>query len=156
MQRSSSSNSSTGKDSDMADSKSIRTITLEGAQKALAAAQRKAEEIGVPMCMAVCDVGGNLVATIRMDGAPLIPLEVSRDKAWTVAGFNGLPTKLWWSLIGDQPELVHGLVKVPRLMPFGGGVPLRVDGELVGAIGVSGGSSEEDHVCATAGAAALS
>lgn len=139
----------------MANSRSIQNITLEGAMKVLAAAQGKAEEIGVPMCMAVCDVGGNLVATIRMDGAPLIPLEVSRDKAWTVVGFNGLPTKLWWGMIGDQPELVHGLVKVPRLMPFGGGVPLKVSGGLVGAIGVSGGSSEQDHVCATAGAAAL-
>lgn len=139
----------------MANSRNIQNITLEGAMKVLMAAQGKAEEIGVPMCMAVCDVGGNLVATIRMDGAPLIPLEVSRDKAWTVVGFNGLPTKQWWGMIGDQPELVHGLVKVPRLMPFGGGVPLKVNGELVGAIGVSGGSSEEDHVCATAGAAAL-
>ena len=139
----------------MSDSKTVRNITLAGAQKALAAAQRKAEEIGVPMCMAVCDTGGNLVATIRMDGAPLIPLEVSRDKAWTVVGFNGLPTKLWWGMIGDQPELVHGLVKVPRLMPFGGGVPLRSGGELIGAIGISGGTSEQDHKCALVAAAAL-
>ena len=139
----------------MSDSKPVRNITLAGAQKALAAAQRKAEAIGVPMCMAVCDTGGNLVATIRMDGAPLIPLEVSRDKAWTVVGFNGLPTNLWWGILGDKPELVHGLVKVPRLMPFGGGVPLRSGGELIGAIGVSGGSSEQDHECALEAAAAL-
>ena len=65
----------------MSDSKPVRNITLAGAQKALAAAQRKAEAIGVPMCMAVCDTGGNLVATIRMDGAPLIPLEVSDRKS---------------------------------------------------------------------------
>jgi uncharacterized protein GlcG (DUF336 family) len=139
----------------MSNSRTVQTITLQGALTALAAAQKKAEEIGVPMCMAVCDVGGNLVATIRMDGAPLIPLEVSRDKAWTVAGFNGLPTHLWWGMIGDTPELVHGLVKVPRLMPFGGGLPLMSDGRLIGAIGVSGGSQEQDQECAAAGVAAL-
>lgn len=139
----------------MSYSKTVQTITLDGAMTALAAAQKKADEIGVPMCMAVCDIGGNLVATIRMDGAPLIPLEVSRDKAWTVAGFGGLPTHLWWGMIGDIPELVHGLVKVPRLMPFGGGLPLVTGGKLVGAIGVSGGTQEQDQECAAAGAAAI-
>jgi len=136
-------------------SRTEHTITLEGAMTAIAAAQGQAEAIGVPMCIAVCDVAGNPVATIRMDGAPLIPIEVARDKAWTVTSFNGLPTNLWWGMIGDQPELVHGLVKLARFIPFGGGVPLVAEGRLIGAIGVSGGTSEQDHECAVVGAAAL-
>lgn len=139
----------------MSYSTTVQNITLEGALVALAAAQKKAEEIKAPMCMAVCDTGGNLVASIRMDGAPLIPLEISRDKAWTVAGFGGMPTHLWWGIIGDKPELAHGLTSVPRLMPFGGGLPLFVGGKLVGSIGVSGGSQEQDQECAAAGAAAI-
>jgi uncharacterized protein GlcG (DUF336 family) len=93
--------------------------------------------------------------TVRMDGAPRLSASIATNKAWTVASFNGMPTDRWWGAIKDEPELVHGITHTPRLIVFGGGVPLLVDGELVGAIGVSGGSADDDRNVAEAGAAAL-
>ena len=103
----------------------------------------------------MCDPAGEPVISARMDGAPRISAQIACDKAWTVAGFGGLPTHSWWPTIEDDPALVHGITKTPRLVIFGGGVALRVDGDVVGAIGVSGGSSAEDREIAEAGAAGL-
>ncbi len=90
-----------------------------------------------------------------MDGAPRLTAQIAADKAWTVASFNGLPTHDWWPMIEHDPALVHGITQTPRLVVFGGGVALRVEGRVVGAIGVSGGSSADDRAVAEAGAAAL-
>ena len=70
-------------------------------------------------------------------------------------GVRGLPTGDWWRLLESEPALLHGIVKTDRLVVFGGGVPLVADGRTVGAIGVSGGSSEQDVRVAEAGAAAV-
>lgn len=77
------------------------------------------------------------------------------DKAYTVSAF-GLPTHAWWDVIKDEPALVHGITKTERLIIFGGGVPLVVDGRPVGAVGASGGTADDDRRIAEAGAAALS
>jgi uncharacterized protein GlcG (DUF336 family) len=90
-----------------------------------------------------------------MDDAPLLSMQIAVDKAWTVANFGGLPTHEWWGLIEDDPALVHGITQTPRLVVFGGGIPLLVAGALVGAIGVSGGSAAQDREVADAGAATL-
>jgi uncharacterized protein GlcG (DUF336 family) len=140
----------------MSDSIPSSTISLAGAQKALAAAVAKAEEIGLAACIAICDRGGNPVLSARMDGAPILSMTIATDKAYTVIAFNGMPTHAWWGAIKDEPSLVHGITKTDRLIVFGGGVGLLSDAALVGGIGVSGGSAQQDQAIAEAGAAALS
>jgi len=130
----------------------VSTLTLDGARAALDAALAHASRIGVEVCVAVCDRSGGLLAFARMDGAPLMSGQIAQDKAFTVAAFKGLPTHQWFDLIRDEPPLLHGIVKTDRLIVFGGGVPVRVGGELVGAVGVSGGSAEQDREVAEAGA----
>lgn len=131
-----------------------RSIGFGAARRALDAAAQKAEELGVPVAIAVVDRASHLLAYGRMDGAPLLSAQIAQDKAYTVAAF-GLPTHEWFQLIKDEPALLHGIVKTDRLIVFGGGVPVRIDGELVGGIGVSGGSAEQDERIAEAAAAAL-
>jgi uncharacterized protein GlcG (DUF336 family) len=130
-------------------------VSLAGAHKALAAATATAERLGVAICAVVCDRGGHPVASLRMDGAPVLSMDIATNKAWTVTMFNGVPTKAWWPMIEHEPALVHGITHTPRLVVFGGGEPIQVRGDLAGAIGVSGGSAEQDAEIAMAGAAAL-
>jgi uncharacterized protein GlcG (DUF336 family) len=91
-----------------------------------------------------------------MDRAPLLCIRIAQDKAFSVAAFGGLPTAEWWRLLESEPALLHGIVKTDRLVIFGGGVPLVSEGRMIGGIGVSGGSSEQDVRIAEAGAAAVS
>ncbi len=132
-----------------------RTLMYAGARAALEAGIAHAEQIAVPVNVAVCDTSGNLIAFARMDGAPLLSSSIAQDKAWTVAAFNGIPTHEWFGLIEAEPALREGIVHRERLVVFGGGVPVRVDGVLVGAVGVSGGSAEQDRAVAEAAAAAV-
>jgi uncharacterized protein GlcG (DUF336 family) len=90
-----------------------------------------------------------------MDGAPRLSAGIARNKAYSVASFKGLPTHAWWPAIADDPALVHGLTQTPRLVIIAGGVPVLADGELVGAVGVSGASAEQDRAIAEAAAAAM-
>lgn len=129
--------------------------TLAAAQRAIAAAIKEAEALAVDVCIAVTDGAGHLLAMARMDRAPLLCVQIAQDKAYSVAAFGGLPTSDWWPLLESEPALLHGIVKTDRLTVFGGGIPLVADGRAVGAIGVSGGSSEQDIRIAEAGAAAL-
>jgi uncharacterized protein GlcG (DUF336 family) len=127
-------------------------ITLEVARRVIAAAERKATEIGQPMNIAVADAGGNLVAHVRMDGAWIGSIDISIKKAWTARAFD-LATKdlAANSQSGDQFFGIHASNDA-RVMHFAGGVPLRESGKVVGAIGVSGGSGEQDQAVAEAGA----
>src|SRR3954470_22957302 len=131
------------------------SITSEGALEAIRAAERRATEIGVPMCIAVVDESGVLKGFSRMDGAALLSVDIAQDKAYTAVSF-GIPTHGWFDFIKDDPPLLHGIVKTPRLIVFGGGYPISIDGAVVGAIGVSGGHYEQDMVVAQAGLAAVS
>ena len=142
----------------MSDQSPVRrepTLTLDAARRILDGAVAEARRLGVAVAIAVAGRGGELVAFARMDGAPLLSSAIAQDKAYTVCAFNGLPTHAWWDLIKDEPPLVHGITKTDRLVIFGGGVPVTVDGELAGAVGVSGGSAEQDRAVAEAGAAAV-
>jgi uncharacterized protein GlcG (DUF336 family) len=132
------------------------TATLAAAQRAVAAAVREAESLFVDVCVAACDSAGHLLAFARMDRAPLLCIRIAQDKAFSVAAFGGLPTAEWWRLLESEPALLHGIVKTDRLVIFGGGVPLVSEGRMIGGIGVSGGSSEQDVRIAEAGAAAVS
>ena len=132
-----------------------RTLTYTGARAALDAAVAHAEQIGVPVNVCVTDHTGDALATARMDGAALLSASIAADKAYTVAAFNGLPTHDWFDLVKDVPALREGIVHRDRLVVFGGGVPVRLGDEVVGAVGVSGGSAEQDREIAEAGAAAV-
>lgn len=138
----------------MTDAMPVRTVTLEAAHRAISASVERAAALGVEVAIAVVDQAGNLKAFARMDRAPLLSSGIAQDKAWTAAAF-GLPTHRWWDLVRDEPPLLHGIVKTDRLIVFGGGVPLTSDGEVVGGIGVSGGSADQDREIAEAGAAVV-
>lgn len=130
-------------------------ITLKDAKRIIEAAERKAAEIGQPMNIAVADAGGNLIAHVRMDGAWLGSIDISIKKAYTSRAFD-IATKdlATHSQSGGQFFGIHAS-NDGKIMIFAGGIPLKVDGKVVGAIGVSGGSGDQDHAVAEAGAAAL-
>ena len=130
----------------------MNSLSLSAAQRVADAAIAAARTHGVAACVAVSDPSGEPIVTVRMDGAPRLSAEIARNKAFTVASFNGLPTHVWWPVIADDPALVHGITHTPRLVIFGGGTPIRIDGGLVGAVGVSGGSTEQDRAIAEAAA----
>lgn len=138
----------------MADTVERKSISSEAAQRVVRAAEVKAAEMGVPMVIAVVDDSGTLKAFSRMDGAALLSVEIAQDKAYTSIAF-GIPTDAWFDFIKNDPPLLHGITKVPRLMVFGGGYPLKVGDAMVGGIGVSGGHYEQDMQVAQAGLAAL-
>jgi uncharacterized protein GlcG (DUF336 family) len=130
-------------------------VTLEDARRVIAAAEKKAQEIGQPMNIAVADEGGNLVAHVRMDGAWIGSIDIAINKAFTSKAFD-ISTKdlASNSQSGQQFFGIH-VSNHGRIMIFAGGIPLKRGGKVVGAIGVSGGSGEQDHTVAEAGAAAF-
>ena len=130
-------------------------MTLADARRVIAAAEKKAAEIGQPMNVAVADEGGNIVAHIRMDGAWLGSIDISQKKAYTSRAFD-ITTKdlASHSQSGGQFFGIHASNN-GKIMIFAGGIPLKKDGKVVGAIGVSGGSGDQDHAVAEAGAAAF-
>jgi len=130
-------------------------LTLTGARRAIAAAQAVAREIRVAMSVAVVDSGGQLVAFDRMDGADLIGIRLAQDKAWT-ALVNRMPTGDLAPLVQPGAEFYgYDSVAAGRTIVFAGGMPLERDGVLIGAVGVSGGSAEEDQRAVDAAVAAL-
>ncbi|GAA4527399.1 MULTISPECIES: GlcG/HbpS family heme-binding protein [Nonomuraea] len=131
------------------------SISYEDAQRAVAAAVEKAREQGLAMVVAVVDESGVLKAFARMDGAALLSVQVAKDKAYTAAGF-GMPTDGWYDFIKDDGPLAIGApAGIDRLVVFGGGFPITADGQVIGAIGVSGGHYSQDMTVAQAGLDAL-
>jgi uncharacterized protein GlcG (DUF336 family) len=130
-------------------------VTLADARRVIAAAEKKAAAIGQPMNIAVVDSGANLVAHVRMDRAWIGSVDISINKAFTARAFD-ISTKdlATHSQSGGQFFGIHAS-NHGRIMIFAGGIPLRRNSEVVGAIGVSGGSGEQDHAVAEAGAAAF-
>jgi uncharacterized protein GlcG (DUF336 family) len=130
-------------------------VTLADARRVIAAAEKKAAEIGQPMNIAVVDQGGNLVAHVRMDNAWIGSVDISINKAWTSRAFDITTKDLGKnSQSGDQFFGIHAS-NHGRVMIFAGGIPLKRGNQVVGAIGVSGGSGAQDHSVAEAGAAAF-
>ena len=130
-------------------------VTLHEARKVIGAAEKKAADIGQPMNIAVVDDGGNLVSHVRMDGAWIGSIDISINKAFTSRAFD-ISTKdlAQHSQSGGQFFGIH-VSNRSRIMIFAGGIPLKRGGKVVGAIGVSGGSGEQDHAVAEAGAQAF-
>ena len=136
----------------------MNTVTHEMAETAVRAALQKAIEIGSPSSIAVLDSGRELVAFARMDGALLASAVISQAKAYTARSFNAATKDVTEYVQPGGPlyglETAH-MAAGRALITFGGGVPIVVNGEVVGAIGVAGGSVDQDHEVASAGAAAL-
>ncbi len=133
----------------------LNTLSLDDAQRIIAAGIDTAREIGQPMNIAVADAGGNLVAHVRMDGAWIGSIDISISKAFTARAFD-LSTKdlAGNAQSGDQFFGIHAS-NGGRIMIFAGGIPVLKDGQVVGAVGVSGGSGEQDHTVAEAAVAAF-
>ncbi len=130
-------------------------VTLKDAKAVIEAAEKKAEAIGQPMNIAVADEGGNLVAHVRMDGSWLGSIDISIKKAYTSRAFD-ISTKDLAQYCQPGKDF-YGLntSNNGKIMIFAGGIPLKRDGKVVGAVGVSGGSGEQDHAVAEAGVAAF-
>lgn len=131
-------------------------MTMDKAQLILEAAIEKAKRIGQPMNIAIVDAGTNLTAFMRMDGAWLGSIDIAINKAFTAKAFDISTRELGRnSQPGDQFYGIHAS-NHGRVMIFAGGIPLKVNGHIVGAVGVSGGSGEQDQAVAEAAVAACS
>ena len=131
------------------------SISFELAQKMVNAAVAKARELGVNENVVILDDGGNLKAFGRMDGAPLPTIEMAQNKAYTA--LFGVSTQDFFNFIQGDPSLLAGVPTLSRMAAWGGGFPIKVNGELVGAIGVSGAPAVQNDVdCASAALALIS
>jgi uncharacterized protein GlcG (DUF336 family) len=130
-------------------------VTLTQAQAVVEAARAKAEEIDVPMNIAVVDAGNNLTAFARMDGAWLGSIDIAQNKAYTARSFDMSTKDLAPLCQPNQPLFGIHASNQGRLIIFAGGIPLMSGDDVIGAVGVSGGSVEQDHEVAEAGVAAL-
>jgi uncharacterized protein GlcG (DUF336 family) len=125
------------------------SISSELAQKMVDEAVAKARELGVAENVTILDDGGNLKAFCRMDGAPLLSIEIAQNKAYTA--LFGISTQELFNFIQGDPSLLAGMTTLPRMAAWGGGFPIKVDGEVVGAIGLSGAPTVQNDVdCAMA------
>ncbi len=132
-----------------------QSISSELAQKMVSAAVAKARELGVTENVAILDDGGNLKAFSRMDGAPIPTIEMAQNKAYTA--LLGVSTQDFFNFIQGDPSLLAGIPTLTRMAAWGGGFPIEVDGEIVGAVGVSGAPTVQNDVdCARAALAVVS
>ena len=131
-----------------------RSIAAETARRLIDAGEIAANQIGVPMVIAIVDESGILKAFTRMDGAALLSVDMAQDKAYTAVSF-GMATHEWFEFVKSDLPLLHGIIKTPRLIVFGGGYPVKIDGEVIGGIGVSGGHYDQDMKVAQAALRAL-
>jgi len=132
----------------------MATLSLDDAVRIGAAARDRAGAIGIGVTITIVDAGGSIRIQQRMDAARFGTLNVSANKAFTATAF-GAPTEVLAGLV--QPgQPLYGFAEAAggRIVTFGGGLPLVRDGEIVGAIGISGGSVDQDQEIAAAGAAA--
>jgi len=131
------------------------SISFELAQKMVDAAVAKARELGVSENVAILDDGGNLKAFGRMDGASVPTIEIAQNKAYTA--LFGVSTQEFFNFIQGDPSLLVGIPSLPRVAAWGGGFPIKVNGEIVGAIGLSGAPTvQNDEDCAKAALALVS
>ncbi len=131
------------------------SISFELAQKMVDKAVAKARELGVSENVAILDDGGNLKAFTRMDGAPIPTIEMAQNKAYTA--LLGVSTQEFFNFIQGDPSLLAGVPTLARMAAWGGGFPIKVNGEVVGAIGVSGAPAVQNDVdCARAALALVS
>lgn len=131
----------------------ITRIDQADAQLLIAGARAKSQEIGVPMCIAVTDESGQLVAFERMDGGKVTSTTIAIDKAFTAAGAKRATHEYGAASQPGSPAYGINSAIGGRLMVVGGGLPVVVDGQVVGGIGLSSGTPQQDRDCAEAGIA---
>src|ERR1700730_6625671 len=120
------------------------SISSELAQKMVDAAVAKARELGVSENVAILDDGGNLKAFSRMDGASIPTIEIAQKKAYTA--LFGVSTQDFFDFTKGDPSLLAGILTLARVATWGGGFPIKVNGEVVGGIGLSGGPTVQSDV----------
>jgi uncharacterized protein GlcG (DUF336 family) len=125
-------------------SKATLSLDLADARRIIAAGERKATEIGVPYNIAVADAGGGLVAHVRMDGAWLGSVDIAINKSWTARAFDMSTDDLSHLAQSGQQGFGINTTNGSRVVIFGGGIPVKRDGVVIGAVGASGGSVEQD------------
>jgi uncharacterized protein GlcG (DUF336 family) len=129
------------------------SLDLADARRIIAAGERKANEIGIPYNIAVADAGGGLVAHVRMDGAWLGSVDIAVNKAWTARAFDTSTEDLARLTQPGQQGFGLNTTNDSRVVIFGGGIPIKRDGVVIGAVGASGGSVEQDVAVARAAVA---
>ena len=130
---------------------SIKRLSLSEAEQLIDGARQKAQEIGVPMCIAVVDESGNLIAFDRMDGGKVTSITIAQDKAFTAAAARKATHDYNAACVpGNLAFGIHTALG-GRLCVVGGGLPVYVEGEVVGGIGLSSGTPQQDMQCAQAG-----
>ncbi|MCM2476658.1 heme-binding protein [Rhizobium sp. CG5] len=129
----------------------IKRLDQSDAQALIAGARAKAQDIGVPMCIAITDESGQLIAFERMDGGKVTSTTIAIDKAFTAAAARKATHEYGESSQPGKPAFgIHSAIS-GRLMVVGGGLPVIVDGDVVGGIGLSSGTPAQDMQCAQAG-----
>lgn len=131
------------------------SLDLADARRLIIAAERKATEIGIPYNIAVADAGGGLIAHVRMDGAWLGSVDIAINKAWTARAFDMPTDDLARITQSGQQGFGLNTTNDSRVVIFGGGIPIKRDGVVIGAVGASGGSVEQDVAVARAAVAGL-
>jgi uncharacterized protein GlcG (DUF336 family) len=129
------------------------TLDLADARRIIAAGERKALDLGIPYNIAVADAGGGLLAHIRMDGAWLASVDIAINKAWTARAFDMATEDLSHITQSGQQGFGLNTTNDLRVVIFGGGIPVKRDGVVIGAVGASGGSVEQDVAVARAAVA---
>lgn len=133
----------------MAIFETIRSLTLEAAHQLAIHGQQAADELGFAMNVVVVDRAGLPLALLRNPKAPDASLEFAQRKAYTAASY-GWPTVKWNDIVAERPLVMQGLSQNPKVSLIAGGIPVQVEGETIGAIGVAGAKAPEDHQVAQA------
>ena len=129
----------------------INRLSIDDARVLIDGARTKAQEIGVPMCIAITDESGQLMAFERMDGGKITSTIIAQDKAYTAAGAKRTTESYGVASQPGSPAFGINSAIGGRLMVVGGGLPVIIDGEVVGGIGLSSGTPSQDTRCAQAG-----
>lgn len=133
---------------------SNKSISTSAACAVAQAAVEHASSLGITINVSVVDRAAIEIAFLRMNDSFLPSMDIAKDKAYTAAGF-AMPTMQWKEILAGNVQLQAGIVERPRVVTFGGGLPIFEGDDLIGAVGVSGGSEEEDVACAQAGIDAI-
>jgi|SRR5579863_2601244 len=135
--------------------RTISSLTLADARQIISAAERAADELGIPYNIAVVDAGGNLVAHARMEGAWIGSIDIAINKAWTARAFDMATEDLGKMAQSGKPLFGINSTNFDRVVIFAGGMPAKFGGEVIGGIGASGGTVDQDQKVVEAGVRAL-